>query len=75
MGTCIRLSETLLPACTTHVPTKEVVDEYVNVVGVDNVAGIYIRVLECALSVKDIKGLLAIPEDGCSVRDRLQKSQ
>ena len=63
------------PAHTTHVPTKEVVDEYVKVVGVENVAGTGIRVLDCALSVNEIKGLPAIPEDVCSVRERLQKLQ
>ena len=52
-------------ACTTHVPTKEVVDEYVKVVGVENVAGTGIRVLDCALSVNEFKGLPAIPEDVC----------
>ena len=31
--------------------------------------------LDCALSVNDIKGLPAIPEDVCSVRERLQKLQ
>ena len=60
---------------TTHVPTKEVVDEYVKVVGVENVAGPGIRVLECALSVNEIKGLPGIREDVCSVRERLQKLQ
>ena len=63
------------PPRTTHVPTKEVVDEYVKVVGVENVAGTGIRVLECALSVTEIKGLPGIPEDVCSVRERLQKLQ
>ena len=63
------------PARTPHVPTKEVVDEYVKVVGVENVAGTGIRVLDCALSVNGIKGLPAIPEDVCSVRERLQKLQ
>ena len=62
-------------AHTTHMPTKEVVDEYVKVVGVENVAGTVIRVLDCALSVNEIKGLPAIPEDVCSVRERLQKLQ
>ena len=60
---------------TTHEPTKELVDEYVKVVGVENVAGTGIQVLDCALSVKEIKGLPAIPEDVCSVRERLQKLQ
>ena len=59
----------------THVPTKQVVDEYVKMVGVENVAGTRIRVLDCALSVNEIKGLPAIPEDVCSVRERLQKLQ
>ena len=36
-------------------------------------AGIGIRVLESALSVNEIKGLPGIPEDVCSVRERLQK--
>ena len=31
--------------------------------------------LECALSVNEIKGLPGIPEDVCSVRERLQKLQ
>ena len=56
-------------------PTKEVVDEYVKVVGVKNVAGTGIQVLDCALSVNEIKGLPAIPEDVYSVRERLQKLQ
>ena len=56
-------------------PTKEVVDEYVKVVGVENLAGTGIRVLDCALSVNEIKGLPGIPEDVCSVRERLQKLQ
>ena len=63
------------PARTTHIPTKEVVDVYVRVVGVENVAGTGIRGLDCALSVNEIKGLTAIPEDVCSVRERLQKLQ
>ena len=63
------------PARTTHVPTKEVVDEYVKVVGVENVAGTGIHLLDCALSVNEIKGLPAIPEDVCLVRERLQKLQ
>ena len=62
-------------ARTTHMPTKEVVDEYAKVVGVENVAGTGIHLLECALSVNDIKGLPAIPVDVCSVRQRLQKLQ
>ena len=60
-------------ARSAHEPTKEVVDEYVKVVGVENVAGNGIRVLDCALSVNEMKGLPAIPEDVCSVRERLQK--
>ena len=66
------------PPRTTHMPTKEVVDEYVKVVGVENVAGIGIRMLECALSVNEIKGLPGIPirdKDVCSVTERLQKLQ
>ena len=38
----------------------------------ENVAGTGIQVLDCALSVNEIKGLPAIPEDVCSVRERLQ---
>ena len=60
---------------TSHEPTKEVVDEYVKVVGVENVAGTRIKVLHCALFVNEIKGLPAVPEDVCSVRERLQKLQ
>ena len=60
---------------SNHKPTKQVVDEYVKVVGVENVAGIRIQVLDCALSVNEIKGLPAIPEDVCSVSERLQKLQ
>ena len=41
----------------------------------ENVAGTGIRVLECALSVNEIKGLPAIPEDVCLVRERLQNLQ
>ena len=41
----------------------------------ENVAGAGIQVLDCALSVTEIKGLPAIPEDVCSVRERLQKLQ
>ena len=64
------------PPRTTHdEPTRQVVDEYVKVVGVENVAGARIQVLDCALSVNEIKGLPAIPEDVCSVRERLQKLQ
>ena len=40
------------PARTSHMPTKEVVDEYVKVVGVENVAGTGIQVLDCALHGK-----------------------
>ena len=61
------------PPRTTHEPTRQVVDEYVKVVGVENVAVPGIQVLDCALSVNEIKGLPAIPEDVCSVRERLQK--
>ena len=32
----------------------------------ENVAGTGIQVLDCALSVNEIKGLPAIPEDVCS---------
>ena len=60
---------------TTHEPTKEVVDEYVKVVGVENVVGTSIQVLDCALSVNEIKGLPAIPEDVCSAREWVQKLQ
>ena len=56
-------------------PTKEVVDEYVTLVGVENVAGTGIHFLDCALSVNEIKGLPAIPEHVCSVRERPQKVQ
>ena len=51
--------------------TKEVVDEYVKLVGVENVAGTGIRVFDCALSLNEIKGWPAIPEDVCSVGERL----
>ena len=44
-------------------------------VGVENVAESGIRVLECALSVNEIKGLPAIPEDVCLVREQLQNLQ
>ena len=60
---------------TSHESTKEVVDEYVKVVGVENVAGTGIKVLHCALSVNDMKGLPAVPEGVCLVRERLQKLQ
>ena len=63
------------PPRTTHEPSRQVVDEYVKVVGVENVAGSGIQLLDCALSVNEIKGLPAIPEDVCSVRERLQKLQ
>ena len=63
------------PPCSTHEPTRQVVDEYVKVVGVENLAGTGIQVLDCALSVNEIKGLPAIPEDVCSVTERLQKLQ
>ena len=45
------------------------------VVGEGNVAGTGMQVLHCALLVNEIKGLPAIPEDVCSVRERLQKLQ
>ena len=61
------------PPRTTHEPTRQVVHEYVKVAGVENVAATGIQVLDCALSVNEIKGLPAIPEDVCSVRERLQK--
>ena len=41
----------------------------------ENVAGSGMQLLDCALSVNEIKGLPAIPEDVCSVRKRLQKLQ
>ena len=41
----------------------------------ENVAGTGIQVLQCALSVNEIKGLPGIPEDVCSVREQLQKLQ
>ena len=63
------------PPRSTHEPTRQVVDEYVKVAGVENVAGSGIQLLDCALSVNEIKGLPAIPEDVCSVRERLQKLQ
>ena len=63
------------PPRSTHEPTRQVVDEYVKVVGVENVAGAGIQLLDCALSVNEIKGLPAIPEDVCSVRERLLKLQ
>ena len=56
-------------------PTKEVVDQYMKVVGGENVAGTGIHLFDCALSLNEIKGLSAIPEDLCSVRERLQKLQ
>ena len=63
------------PPRTTQEPTRQVVDEYVKVVVVENVAGTGIHVLDCALSVNEIKGLPVIPEDFCSVSERLQKLQ
>ena len=63
------------PPRSSHEPTRQVVDEYVKVVAVENVAGSGIQLLDCALSVNEIKGLPAIPEDVCSVRERLQKLQ
>ena len=56
-------------------PTKEVVDEHVKVLGVENVAGTGIWVFGGALLVNEIKGLPAMPKDVCSVRERLQKLQ
>ena len=50
------------PARTTHVSTKEVVDEYVKVVGVENVVGTGIHLLDCALSVNKIRGCLLSPK-------------
>ena len=41
----------------------------------ENVAGTGIQLLHCAPSVNEIKRLPAIPEDVCSVRERLQKLQ
>ena len=61
------------PSRITDEPTRQVVDEYVKVIGVENVAGTGIHVLDCALSVNEIKWLPAIPEDVCSVREWLQK--
>ena len=61
------------PPRYTHEPIRQVVDEYVKVVGVENVAGFGIQLLDCTLSVNEIKGLPAIPEDVSSVRERLQK--
>ena len=63
------------PARTTHVPTRNVVDEYVKVVGVENATGNGIHLLECALLVNEIGGLPAVREDVCWVRERLQKLQ
>ena len=63
------------PPRSTHEPTRQVVDEYVKVVGVENVAGSGIQVLDCALSPNEFAGLPAIPEDVCSVREQLQKLQ
>ena len=61
------------PPRSIHEPTKQVVAEYVKVAGPENVAGTGMQVSDCALSVNEIKGLPAIPEDVCSVRERLQK--
>ena len=58
------------PPRSTHEPIRQVVDEHVKVVGVENVAGSGIQLLDCALSVNEIKGLPAIAEDVCSVRAR-----
>ena len=41
----------------------------------ENVVGSGIQLLDCALLVNEIKGLPAIREDVCSVRERLQKLQ
>ena len=41
----------------------------------ENVLETGIQVLNCPLSVNEIKGLPAIPEDVCSVRQRVQKLQ
>ena len=60
---------------STHEPTRPVVDENVKVVGVENLTGNGIQVLDCALSVNKIKALPAIPGDVCAVRERLQKLQ
>ena len=45
--------EPLPPPRSTGEPTKQVVDQYVKVVGVQNVAGTGIQVLDSALSVSD----------------------
>ena len=63
------------PPRSTHEPTRQVVDKYVKVVGVENVAGAKMQVLDCALSVNEFTRLPAIPEDVCSVSERLQKLQ
>ena len=42
------------PPRSTHEPTRQVVDEYVKVVGVENVAGSGTLLLDCALSVNEI---------------------
>ena len=64
-----------IPPRSTHEPTQQVVDEYVKVVGVDNVAGPGIQVLDCAVLANEVKGLPSISEDVWSVRERLQKLQ
>ena len=43
--------------------------------GVENVAGTGISVLDCALSVNKIQDLLVIPEDVCWVIEQLRKLQ
>ena len=63
------------PPRSTHEPTRQLVDGYVKVLGVENVAGSGIQLLDCALSLNEIEGLPAIPEDVCWVRERLQKLQ
>ena len=62
---------------STHEPTRQVVDDYVKVVGVENVVGTGIQVLDCALLVNERdQGVAGYPrEDVCSVRERLQKLQ
>ena len=63
------------PLRSTQEPTKQVVDEYVNVVGVENMAGTPIQVLDYARSMNKIQRLPAIPQDVRSVTERLQKLQ
>ena len=45
------------PPRSTHQPTKELVDEYVKVVGVENVAGTGIQVLDRGGAQKKIRGI------------------